>query len=1044
MQIKMIRSAWLLMIATSLLLLPAWRNGSLQPVPGKHSFAYLQQQFRSPGKEFGSAPLWVWNTKVTRPIIDSMMADFKSHGFGGVFVHPRPGLITEYLSDDWFDLWHHAVEKGKQLGLDVWIYDEDSYPSGFAGGHVPAAMPSSYNQGQMLHLVKTQQLPDTAERFFVCLKEQQGRFEDITGKLAAEKGKTGNYYLFSKAYYHTSDWYGGFSYVDLMAPGVTEKFIEVTMKGYEKSVGSEFGKAVPGIFSDEPNIEVQGGGNVRWTPDLFNRFRATWGYDLAPHLPELFEETGEWKKIRHHYFQTLLQLFIDRWSKPMYNYTEQKGLEWTGHYWEHGWPSPNCGPDNMAMYAWHQRPAIDMLFNQFNEQSPNAQFGNIRSVKELASVANQLGKKRTLSETYGGGGWELTLMDMKRLGDWEFVLGINTMNQHLATMTLTGARKYDYPQSFSYQNPMWPYYTPQNRYFARLSLALSRGQQQNDILILEPTSTTWMYFNYDKPHPRIHEIGQQFQSFITRLEKAQVEYDLGSENIIRDHGKTEHNKFIVGKCGYHTVVIPPGMESLDTATFQLLQQYTAGGGKVLLFEDLKYINGAPATALDKWIQQTQLTRAPLPDQQAVNQHFSSAAISFPALDTTQGNLYHHRRILNDGQLLFLANASMEEHAKGQARMKGTDALLMDLRTGEILDYPETVDNGYITVHYDLPAAGSMLLFAAEKPMHIRTAYTAPWTGEPVKSTPTRIKRLSHNVLTLDFCDLHIGDSVYRDINVLKAADLTFKHYGFHNGNPWNTSVQFRQQTMARDTFSRNSGVTATYHFTINDADRKGMQAVVERPEIWKVKLNGQALSPIQGRWWLDKGFAVYDISRAAKQGDNVLEITAAPMRILAEIEPAYIIGNFSLIPADKGWQLGAEAPLTLGSWRTLGMPLYGHSVAYIKHMQASRKNTYQVRLNEWKGTAAAVKVNGKDAGVIDIPPYTLNIYYYKREGDNTVEVMITGSLKNTLGPHHNKPQPGLVSPWHFLNVKRHPAGNAYDTYDYGMISDFDVEQRAAH
>ena len=41
------------------------------------------------------------------------------------------------------------------------------------------------------------------------------------------------------------------------------------------------------------------------------------------------------------------------------------------------------------MYAWHQMPAIDMLFNQYIDQSPQAQFGNVRAVKELRSAANQ-------------------------------------------------------------------------------------------------------------------------------------------------------------------------------------------------------------------------------------------------------------------------------------------------------------------------------------------------------------------------------------------------------------------------------------------------------------------------------------------------------------------------------------------------------------------------------------------------------------------------------------------------------------------------------
>ena len=43
--------------------------------------------------------------------------------------------------------------------------------------------------------------------------------------------------------------------------------------------------------------------------------------------------------------------------------------------------------------------------NQYQE-NVHAQFGNVRSVKELASVINQMGLKRNLSETYGGSGWE--------------------------------------------------------------------------------------------------------------------------------------------------------------------------------------------------------------------------------------------------------------------------------------------------------------------------------------------------------------------------------------------------------------------------------------------------------------------------------------------------------------------------------------------------------------------------------------------------------------------------------------------------------------
>ncbi|MDZ7724012.1 MAG: hypothetical protein U5R06_14680 [candidate division KSB1 bacterium] len=133
-------------------------------------------------------------------------------------------------------------------------------------------------------------------------------------------------------------------------------------------------------------------------------------------------------------------------------------------------PNPQHGGDNMALYAWHQQLAIDMLFNN-HEERPD-QFGNVRAVKEQASIANQLGRERALSETCGAAGWELTFEDMKRLGDWKHTLGVNFMNQRLAYINLAGERKHDFPQGISYQTPWWDHYKVLNDYFGRLSVAL--------------------------------------------------------------------------------------------------------------------------------------------------------------------------------------------------------------------------------------------------------------------------------------------------------------------------------------------------------------------------------------------------------------------------------------------------------------------------------------------------------------------------------------------------------------------------------------------
>ena len=839
-------------------------------------FQTLVSQFNEPPKEYTTAPFYVWNAEINEDEIDRNLTSFRDAGTKQVFIHPRPGLITEYLSERWFSLFKHTIEKGKELGMDIWMYDENSYPSGFAGGHVPDAMPESYNQGQGLLMTKLNTLPDTCEKYYLCLKEENGNFTDITESLPEEKGKTGNYYLFSKTYNRKSDWYGGFTYVDLLYPGVTQKFIEITMKGYEKHLGTEFGKALPGTFTDEPHINSPGG--ARWTPDLFDSFMERWNYDLKTQLPSLFEEVGDWKKVRHNYTQTLLELFIERWAKPWYEYCEEKGLKFTGHYWEHEWPEMRQGGDNMAMYAWHHVPAVDMLFNQYNDSVSKAQFGNIRAIKELASAANQTGRQRKLSETYGGSGWELSFRDMKRNGDWEYALGVNLMNQHLTYFTMAGARKYDYPPTFDYHEPWWKDYKYLNDHYARLSLALSAGRQVNDILVLEPTTSAWLYDSFVKRNQKNGTIGQSFQSFVTKLEKNQVEYDLGSEMIITDLGRISKGKFVVGQTAYSRVVIPPMTENLNTGTFKLLRKFISSGGTVIAFSEPELIDGSQNEELknlfsresDNIIKPGSLT------SEVISQNLANVDID---MRKDGGDLYHHRRMLKDGQLIFLMNSSLSETASGSISLKGKDVIELNTLTGEISGYAFQENGGNIDLSYSLSPVESILLYI---PFAAKTNYKSGQISQNYTITepagPLTISRNEDNAMMIDFCDLQLGGEVFKDLHTYYAADKVFKYYGFRNGNPWNTSVQYRTNIVDRDTFGISTGFTATYHFNIiGKPDLSSLKAVVERPHLWTVSVNSIVVKPEQDQWWLDRSFSVFRIGSLVKTGENIITIKASPM-----------------------------------------------------------------------------------------------------------------------------------------------------------------------
>jgi len=992
-----------------------------QPV---NSFGRLKELFANPPAAYRTAPFFVWNGEVTEADIDRYLADFKEQGIGGVFIHPRPGLITEYLSERWFELCRYTVEKAKKLGLEVWLYDENSYPSGFAGGHVPAAMPESYNEGQGVVLRKSRQKPaDSAARCKVLLERE------------------GEFYCFELAYYEKRAWHGGFSYVDLIRPGVTEKFIELTMRGYERTLGSDFGKTVRGIFTDEPHIMAPVRKDcMRWTPDLFAQFEKRWGYDLKPQLVSLFEETGDWRKVRHNYQALLLELFIERWAKPWRRYTEAKGLQWTGHYWEHDWPNPQHGPDTMAMYAWFHVPGIDMLFNQFREEV-NAQFGNVRSVKELSSVANQLGQRRTLSETYGGAGWELRFEDMKRLGDWEYALGVNLMNQHLSHQTLVGARKHDYPQSFAYHTPYWSHYRVLGDYFGRLSLALASGEQVNRILVLEPTTSAWMYASQGAAHPRMMEIGKVFQGFLNQLEGMQAEYDLGCENILKDQGKAEGAKLVVGRRSYNLVMLPPGTENLDSPTAKLLGAYLGGGGEVVAFVDAPgRIDGAPSDSFAKvvaasgtrWVRATELAAVK-------SLHGDGARVE------VSGKVFHQRRRLEDAELLFVVNSSLEQGARAAARLKGRTLHRLDPVSGALEAYPARSVDGGLEFSAELPPGGSLLLVGSDATAASPVERVRGGERRPVAAAgPLSVRRLSPNVLTLDYCELRLGGQVEKDIYYFQAADKAFRHHGL-DGNPWNAAVQYKTTILDRNRFGLETGFEATFHFQIEAGlDTSGLRLVVERPQLWQVSVNGSGVSARPGEWWLDVRFGVYDIGQHVAAGANAITLRARPMSVLNELEPVYLLGEFGLAAEERGWKLAAPKPLGLGAWKEQGLPFFSDRVAYGRDYELRPSEArIKVTLERWHGTVAEVLVNGKSAGIIGWQPYELDITGLVANGKNRVEVVVVGSLKNALGPHHGKISRGLVSPGSFRLAPEHqPAGVAYDLEGYGLLGESRVVEEA--
>ncbi|MGC8742378.1 MAG: glycosyl hydrolase [Verrucomicrobiia bacterium] len=875
----------------------------------------VKKLFSNPPREFSNAPLWVWNDMLSEEQVKSTMKDLALQGVKQVFVHPRPGLMTPYLSDDWFKLWKTALKQAEQLDMNVWIYDENSYPSGFAGGWVPELMPESRGKG--LIFKESSSPPGWNTNVLAIYKIESDGFKNVTADIL--RGTTlpqGKYLTAMKQWAVNSPWHGNRFYVDLMYPGVTEKFLDITHNAYKREFGYQFGKRIPGSFTDEPELRPAGG--LPWTDDINQQFYKRWGYSLIDNLPSLTKEIGDWQRVRHNYYSTLLDLFIERWAKPYFEYCSKNNLEFTGHYWEHEWP--NCGavPDNMAMAAWQHRPGIDILMNQYSENT-HAQFGNIRSCREISSIANQLGRSRTLVELYGAGGWDLRFEDMKRIGDWLQVHGVNTLDEHLSYISIRGARKRDHPQSFSYHEPWWNAYHIIANYFHRLTAALTQGEQINNVLIIEPTTTAWMYQAKGK---ELNEIGNSFFNFLMSLEAAQIEYDLGCENVIKDHAQVVDKYFKIGNRLYQTVVIPPIKSensksssdiefNLNKKTVELLEKFVSYGGNLISCNvELNRIDGNKIQNPDTLLINKASTKLSFGElTKSLKQQQDNSGFQIFREENDKGILFHHRRKLADGELLFLVNTSLDFLSKGIVRSRAKGVEELNPHNGNALPYSYRKESDGISLSYDIPPAGSLLLLLSNN----ETPKLKP--AESIDNIyPTgdvSIKRIQPNVLTLDYVNyITAGGETRSNIYFYKANQFAFAKNGMAR-NPWDSAVQFKDE-LIKYIFPENSGFEVAYKFIIDGPVPPDLSVVIEKPEIYKnIYCNNSLISIKTKEWWLDRAFKKANIARFAKSGDNIIKLVASPMTIYNEIEPIYILGSFSLKPASSGFIIAEDSPIVL-------------------------------------------------------------------------------------------------------------------------------------
>ena len=987
-----------------------------------------EELFRNPTSEYRSTPFWAWNTDLKMEELSRQLDVFKEMGFGGAHMHVRTGMSTPYLSDDFMSLIKGCTEKAKSEKMLAWLYDEDRWPSGAAGGIV--TKDEQYRaRCLLLTTEKCENKAADADSVDSCAeggRKGNGYLLATYDVILDEKGYLAGYkkigeddeaegtkwYVYLKVH-SNSEWYNNQSYADTLSKKAIDRFIEVTHECYKRNVGDEFDKTIPAIFTDEPQFTRKKNLSssfdksdclLPWTDDIPDTFMKAYGYDITDYLPELYWELpgGKISKTRYFYHDHICNRFTEAFADNIGKWCFENKIALTGHMMEEpSLRSQTCAlGEAMRSYRSFGIPGIDILCASFE----------FTTAKQAQSAVHQYGREGMLSELYGVTGWDYDFRGYKLHGDWQACLGVTVRVPHLSWVAMGGEAKRDYPASISYQSPWWKEYSYLEDHFARVNTLMTRGKPVVHVGVIHPVESYWLHWGPDDLTKEIRdEKDRKFKNLTEWLIKGSIDFDFISESLLPDQCEEGTVPFKVGKMSYDVIIVPE-CESLRSTTSERLEQFRAKGGKLIFMGKAPSVCDGIESDRCRELYNSSVV-IPYERDAVIEILNENRDISIRSADgsLTDGFIYQLRDD-TDGKNLFISRCCEPEckHTVHENNITITirgeySPTEYNTITGEIYDIPCSYENGNTVIRKVLCDYDSLLLKL--KPGKQETTAQnkpAPEKGSPV-SIPDKVdyELSENNVLLIDMCEFALDDEkefspeeeILRLDNICRRR-LGFRDRGGHVPQPWSVPREIIEHSLM-----------LRYSF-VSEIEYTGAQLALEKPEESKIIFNGETIPSVPTGWYTDKDIKTVSLP-AIKKGTNTLTVRI-PFGKTTNTEWMYILGNFG-IRTEGHVSVITELPekLGFGSITGQGFPFYGGNITY--KFEVETGNNLRVAIPKYMGALTAVSVDGERKGRIVFPPYTLEITGVA-PGKHNVDITLFGNRANCFGPVHRTVNNGWIGP----------------------------------
>lgn len=985
-----------------------------------------QELFKNPTSEYRGAPFWAWNSRLNKEDLLEQIDNFKIMGIGGFHIHSRTGLAVDYLSDEFMSLVKLCNEKAKEEDMLCWLYDEDRWPSGFAGGYVTkdeqyrqrflVFTPIYYNDSEIVveHLRTNKRVEQGKKRKLLARYEivlENGYLTRYKRLKDNEKSKDDSKIWYAYLEIAADDpWFNNQAYVDTLNKRAIETFVEITHEKYFQELGEDFGKSIPAIFTDEPQFTrksyLQFSEDEReiilpFTDDFEESYFNSYNQSILDHLPELIWElpNGQISLVRYRYHDHLTERFTQAFADTIGDWCENHGILLTGHLMEEPTLESQtaCVGEAMRSYRSFQLPGIDMLCDR----------REFTTAKQAQSAAHQYAREGVLSELYGVTNWDFDFRGYKLAGDWQAALGVTVRVHHLTWVSMQGEAKRDYPPSIGYQIPWYKEYSLIEDHFARLNTVLTRGTPEVKVGVIHPIESYWLYWGpQDKTAIKREELENNFKNITEWLLFGLIDFDYIAESLLSSLSKIQENKtFQVGTMNYDVIIVP-GCETLRSTTLDRLEAFQKAGGKIIFLGELpRFVDAVESNKAKKLAEKSTViafSKGKL--MQELNQYRDIEIIKQDG--SPSDNLFYQMRKEEDNKWLFIShvykmkNPDIAEKERIKIIIKGEwNPVIYDTINGSIKETETKIINGETIVDYEFYPHDSLLLklessnFTESEKKKENLSIVEKETKEIRLEDPVNYSLSESNVLLLDMAEYSFDGRGWQQVDEILRIDNKFRellNYPLRMNKlaqPWTIKKEEPFEHVLKLKFSIES-----------DIELKNPCLALENVENTKIFVNKKHVEPEVVGWFVDKSIKKVKIPNLRLGiSEIILEI---PFNSKTNVEWCYLLGDFGVKVSGKHKKIvEPQKELTFGNWVNQGLPFYAGNVTYHCTIECNEGNL-TIEVPQFRNPLLSISVDGQEKGKIAFAPYTLELGKVNK-GKHDIDITAYGNRINAFGTVHN-------------------------------------------